>query len=303
MPDERGASETAGSSESAEATEVRDALPPRVTMPLLTLITQQSMDEDYLHVAERRGRGQLPSSRSRPHRTAAVVVAAFGVLVTTAAVQTAQDADVDRAGRATLVERINDRRATVSDLQDRIVELREQNELATANVARLTETAVEAQSRLRRLQVNTGYLAVQGEGVRITLENPAVGGNLIRDIDLQKAANALWLAGAEAVAVNGQRLTALSAIRNSGVVVNVNSMPIAPPYVVTAIGDSRSLLARFQESASGSALINVAQALGFGYTQETLTSVRLPAARRRTLLSAEPLTADEPRAENEEGPR
>ena len=74
-------------------------LPPQVTTPLLTLITQQSMDEDYLHVAERRGRGQLPSSgsRSRPHRTAAVVVAVFGVLVTTAAVQTAQDADVDRA--------------------------------------------------------------------------------------------------------------------------------------------------------------------------------------------------------------
>lgn len=280
-------------------------LPPQVTTPLLALITQQSMDEDYLHVAERRGRGQLPSSgsRSRPHRTAAVVVAVFGVLVTTAAVQTAQDADVDRAGRATLVERVNDRRATVSDLQDRIVELREQNELATRNVARLTETAVEAQSRLRRLQVTTGYLAVQGEGVRLTLENPTVGDNLIRDIDLQKAANGLWLAGAEAVAINGQRLTAVSAIRNSGVVVNVNSVPIAAPYVVTAIGDSRSLLARFQETASGSALINVAQALGFAYLQETMTSVKLPAARRRTLLSAEPLTTDEPRAENEEGNR
>ncbi|MBM7506342.1 uncharacterized protein YlxW (UPF0749 family) [Nocardioides salarius] len=283
----------------------RAPLPPQVTTPLLTLITQQSMDEDYLHVAERRGRGQLPSagSRSRPHRTAAVVVAVFGVLVTTAAVQTAQDADENRAGRATLVERVNDRRATVSDLQDRIVELREQNELATQNVARLTETAVEAQSRLRRLQVTTGYLPVQGEGVRLTLENPVAGDNLIRDIDLQKAANGLWLAGAEAVAVNGQRLTAVSAIRNSGVVVNVNSVPIAAPYVVTAIGDSRSLLARFQETASGSALINVAQALGFAYRQETLTSVKLPAARRRTLLSAAPLTTDEPRAENEEGAR
>jgi len=139
--------------------------------------------------------------------------------------------------------------------------------------------------------------------VRRKLENPTVGDNLIRDIDLQKAANGLWLAGAEAVAINGQRLTAVSAIRNSGVVVNVNSVPIAAPYVVTAIGDSRSLLARFQETASGSALINVAQALGFAYLQETMTSVKLPAARRRTLLSAEPLTTDEPRAENEEGNR
>lgn len=270
-------------------------------MPLLTLITQQSMDEDYLHVAERRGRGQLPSSRSRPHRTAAVVVAVFGILVTTAAVQTAQDADENRASRNTLVSRIQDRRATVSQLQDRIVELRGQDQLATEDLARLTDTRVDAQARLRRLQVSTGYLALQGEGVRLTLENPEVGANEIRDIDLQKAANGLWHAGAEAIAVNGQRLTALSAIRNSGVVVNVNSVPISAPYVVTAIGDSRTLLARFQETASGSALINVAQALGFAYRQETAPSVKIPAARRRTLLSAEELSRDEPRAETEEG--
>ena len=278
-----------------------DQLPARVTMPLLTLITQQSMDEDYLHVAERRGRGQLPASRSRPRRTAAVVVAVFGVLVATAAVQTAQDADEDRASRATLVERATDRRANVSALQERIVDLREQNELATENLASLTSTAVDAQSRLRRIQVSTGYIAVQGEGVRLTLDNPEAGGNLLRDIDLQKAVNGLWLAGAEAIAINGQRLSALTAIRNSGLVVNVNSVPVAAPYTISAIGDSRTLLARFQETGSGSALINVAQALGFSYVQETVPSLRLPAAPRRTLLSAEELSTDEPRAETEEG--
>ncbi|WP_068111900.1 DUF881 domain-containing protein [Nocardioides dokdonensis] len=277
-----------------------EQLPARVTMPLLTLITQQSLDEDYLHVAERRGRGQLPSSRTRPHRTAAVVVAVFGILVTTAAVQTAQDADENRASRNTLVSRVQDRRATVSQLQDRIVELREEDQLATEDLARLTDTALDAQARLRRLQVSTGYLPLQGEGVRLTLENPEAGANEIRDIDLQKAANGLWLAGAEAIAINGQRLTAVSAIRNSGVVVNVNSVPISAPYVVTAIGDSRTLLARFQETASGSGLINVAQALGFSYRQETAPSVKIPAARRRTLLSAEELSR-EPRAETEEG--
>ncbi len=144
-------------------------------MPLLTLITQQSLDEDYLHVAERRGRGQLPSSgsRSRPHRTAAVVVAVFGVLVTTAAVQTAQDADVEPR-RARHPGRAGQRPARhgLGPAGPHRRAARAGRAGHPQDVARLTETAVEAQSRLRRLQVSTGYLPLQGEGVRLTLENP-----------------------------------------------------------------------------------------------------------------------------------
>ena len=55
--------------------------------------------------------------------------------------------------------------------------------------------------------------------------------------------NGLWTAGAEAISINGQRLTVLTAIRNGGPVINVNSRPLAPPYTVQAIGDPRTLLA------------------------------------------------------------
>jgi uncharacterized protein YlxW (UPF0749 family) len=63
----------------------------------------------------------------------------------------------------------------------------------------------------------------------------------VRDADLQDVVNGLWAAGAEAVAVDGQRLTALSAIRSAGESVLVDLRPLSPPYTVEAVGDPAAL--------------------------------------------------------------
>ena len=70
---------------------------PEQTMPLLTLITQRSLDADYEYVAARKraaGAGPVRHASS-PRRTAAIVLLAFGLLVTVAAVQTSRNASVD----------------------------------------------------------------------------------------------------------------------------------------------------------------------------------------------------------------
>ena len=58
----------------------------------------------------------------------------------------------------------------------------------------------------------------------------------ISDSDLQMVVNALWSAGAEAIAVNGNRLVATSSIRAAGETVVVNFRPLSPPYKVEAVG-------------------------------------------------------------------
>ena len=63
-----------------------------------------------------------------PHRGAAVAVGIFGLLVAVAAVQNSRNADLDEASRNALVERIEVRKDAVSTLQDRIVDLRAQND-------------------------------------------------------------------------------------------------------------------------------------------------------------------------------
>src|SRR4051794_10858122 len=106
-------------------------------MPLLTLVTREAVDEDYVHAAERRAaHGEQASD---PRRTglggAAVATAVFGLLIALAAVQTARNADVQEAGRDALRQRIEERQSEVSSLRERIDALQAQNaEMGSTNV-------------------------------------------------------------------------------------------------------------------------------------------------------------------------
>ncbi|MCL9797570.1 DUF881 domain-containing protein, partial [Frankia sp. AgKG'84/4] len=77
----------------------------------------------------------------------------------------------------------------------------------------------------------------------------APGSGRIQDHDLADLVNVLWIAGAEAIAVNGVRLTALSAIRSAGDVVLVGFVAVLAPYVVEAVGDPAALARRTEQSA------------------------------------------------------
>jgi uncharacterized protein YlxW (UPF0749 family) len=260
-------------------------LPERVTMPLLTLITQQSLDEDYRHVAERRSPQAPRPPHGRPHRTAAVVIAVFGLLVTIAAVQTSRNASVNDASRVTLVQQITAERDRVSNLQDQIVRLRERNVGLQERLDQMTSTAQTTVARMRRLETNTGFVAVSGPGVRATVDDAPNGdpAQAVRDEDLALLVDGLWSAGAEAIAINGQRLTTLSAIRNSGPAIHVNGRPLAPPYTVLAIGDTRTLQADLLDSTHGSEFYSLARQLQFAFELRNEDSMSLPAAPDRLL--------------------
>jgi uncharacterized protein YlxW (UPF0749 family) len=260
-------------------------LPSQVTMPLLTLITQQSLDEDYRHAADRRIAGLASPRRGRPWLTAAVVIAVFGVLVSTAAVQTSRNADVADAGRATLIERIENQRDRVSRQQDRIVRLRARDGALGRELTSLTESGEAFEARVGRLRVTTGFVAVEGEGVRATVDDAGTGDprTNVRDNDLALLVNALWSAGAEAISVNGQRITAMSSIRTSGNAIEVNSVGIAPPYTVLAIGDAGSLQAKFFETSTGLAFEKVTRDYGMPFEMDNVDQLSLPAAPTRLL--------------------
>lgn len=266
-------------------TDTRADLPARVTMPLLTLITQQAIDEDYQLAAERRAAGLARPRRGRPWLTAAVVIAIFGVMLSTAAVQRSRNADVVDAGRATLIQRIDNQRDRVARQQARIARL--QNRIGTFGnrLTSLTASVEAVEARLGRLQVTTGFVPVRGEGVRVGLDDAGSGSSdgRVRDSDLALLVNALWSAGAEAVSVNGQRLTAMSSIRQSGQAIEVNSVGIAPPYTVLAIGDSGSLQAEFYNTSSGLAFEDLTRQFGMRFDMENVDQIALPAAPTRLL--------------------
>ena len=78
----------------------------RTRTPLLTLITLQSLDEDYQVVSRRRTASGGEPKGSSLKSGSVVVPILFGLLVAVAAVQTSREAGVDDASRAGLINRM-----------------------------------------------------------------------------------------------------------------------------------------------------------------------------------------------------
>ncbi|MFL6001696.1 MAG: DUF881 domain-containing protein [Nocardioides sp.] len=280
----------------------KGTLPDHVTTPLLTLITEHSLDDDYQEVAKRHGAAAGPGPRGKPAWVAATVVGVFGVLVATAAVQTSRNADTTDAGRASLIARVQDERAALEQQQATIADLQRTNIGLEDRQADLVADQRDTSARLRRLQVATGYTAVTGPGVRIVVDDAPNGDatQIVRDEDLALLVDGLWGAGAEAISINDQRLTALSAIRNVGPAVHVNSKPVNPPYTVQAIGDTLSLQADLLETSHGQQFFDLADDLGFVYTMQNENSLTLPAAPGPRLRHVEAGTGDDQGGQGEE---
>lgn len=93
------------------------------------------------------------------------------------------------------------------------------------------------------------YTRVEGPGVILTLndsqreisEGEDISWYLIHDIDILEIVNDLRTAGAEAISINGERVTATTGIRCGGPTINIDGKRHAVPFIIKAIGDPKSL--------------------------------------------------------------
>lgn len=255
---------------------------------LLARLTRPDHDE-YADAAAR--------GRRAPGWTAlggfGVAVALLALLVTVSALRTQAAQSQEEQDRAALVQRIDAE-------QVQLARTREQAELLAADVESLrTSTAqqgIEAadlQDEVTQLGSEVGTVPVAGPGVRVTVDDARgdLAEGQILDTDLQLLVNGLWESGAEAVAVNGQRLTTLSAIRTAGQAITVNYRSLTPPYLVSAVGDPDELPARLLETRAGAAFTDLQANFGIFFEVEARDDLQLPAtiglAVRRSAESPE----------------
>ncbi|TQK71211.1 MULTISPECIES: DUF881 domain-containing protein [unclassified Nocardioides] len=260
----------------------------RSRTPLLTLITQEALDRDYQVAASRAAATAATATGVEGERGprhgyrvgVVVVVGLFAMLVTVAGVQTSQNADVDDASRASLIDRIEARRATVRRLQNELAALRAANADAEDRLRSLGNRVGDLQARRSRLGALTGFSPVTGSGVRVRVDNPPYAGpnEQLRDSDLALLVDGLWAAGAEAISINGQRVNAHGGITNVGEAIEVNGFGIAPPFTVLAIGDRRTLASRFAETQAGLRFLALARQYGFEQKMDNVDDLHLPAA-------------------------
>jgi uncharacterized protein YlxW (UPF0749 family) len=104
--------------------------------------------------------------------------------------------------------------------------------------------------QLEEARIVAGLIRGTGPGVAFRFEDGTAGvDGLVTARDVRILIQELWLAGAEGIAVNDERIVGTSAVLDIGGSILVNSAYLAPPYTVTAIGPP-DLYERLLDSAS-----------------------------------------------------
>ena len=273
-------------------------------MGLLNYVTTHSLDEDYEVVAAQRqaaqaqeGAGGTGPGRRSPsrHLLALLGLLVFGLLVGVAAQQAARSEPAGEASRDSLIEQVRELRQDLADTRTRTADLRADLEAGRSEALQASTRGRELSERLDELGASAGSVALTGPGVRIEVDDgptDVADPQVVLDTDLQILVNGLWSSGAEAVSINGQRLTALSAIRIAGDAITVNFRSLARPYVVSAIGDPDDLAARFVESEGGTWWLNLKSIYDLTFEMTAEDSLTVPAAPDFSLRHARPAGDD-----------
>jgi uncharacterized protein YlxW (UPF0749 family) len=187
--------------------------------------------------------------------------------------------------RAPLVGAVIDLQAQQDRLKQQILDLRTQIQDLEATGEGGALVSQELNNKLAKARIAAGLVAMSGPGIAIQLTDSTVtlpqDGNqrdyLVSGTDVQTVVEELWLADAEAVAVNGERVTVGTAIVDIGGSVLVNSAYIAPPYQIAAIGPTTMYDALTHSPGFVDFVRARAEAFGIGVAYATPESVDLPA--------------------------
>jgi uncharacterized protein YlxW (UPF0749 family) len=215
---------------------------------------------------------QAPSPRITVAAAAAVlgflaVLAARQPPLATREIRRLELADLIRAEDA----RVRRIRAEVRTLQAEVAGL------GTVG-AEVRALRAEAQSVARA----AGTAPVEGPGVVITLDDSSARRSptgdpndlIVHERDIQTVVNAMWAAGADAVGVNGERLSSTSAVRCAGNTLLLHGALHSPPYRIAAIGDPEGLADGLSGQPGMDRLRESVEAFGLGLNVQP-TTVRL----------------------------
>jgi uncharacterized protein YlxW (UPF0749 family) len=259
----------------------------------LTALFREPLDPGYAEAARRRAAGERPRWPFGGRAATVVTLLAVGLLLAVAYRQVVADEPTRTQVRADLDQQIHDREAETTALQEAADQLRD-------DVAQLRDQQLgdpERVEALRELEAATGLGRVRGDGVVVRVNDGPPGVDpqtgepsvdplaRILDRDLQRIANALWAAGAEAIAINDRRLTATSTIRGASGAILIDRQPIAGPYDVAAIGPE-ALRERFADSETGQLLQVLVDDYGITYQVRSEEDMTLPAASEPRLYHA-----------------
>lgn len=274
-------------------------------MTLITEMMQRPLDPGYAAAAESRQRSGLPPATGHGSPMLVLVAVLIGALLAISALALRVPETSANSAKTYLVSRIEAMRAH-AETQTRLIATvrREIDNAQAAALSRQSQTLLA--DELSRLELAAGTVPVTGPGLVLTVDDAAAEAGLKKPNvdplaatvpdqgkviarDLQIIVNGLWQAGAEAISVNGHRLTSRAAIRFAGAAILVDYRPLTRPYVITAIGDPSSLSADFADGDGGSYLQSLKANYSIRGDIKELDSVHVPGEPALSLRKAKPV--------------
>lgn len=270
---------------------------PAASMALLREVLDPPTDPAYSDAAAARQARGLPAATPSHSPLLVCFALLVGFLATVAVLQLRTPDPAAAQNRAALIERVEAAAAHGDELAEQIDVLR-------AEISSLEQAAATGEDQqpgadpltdqLRSASVSAGTVAMQGPGVRITLddapsdygEEPTTAENRVLAHDLQVVVNGLWSSGAEAISVNGQRLTTTSSIRYAGEAIVVDFRGLARPYVIEAIGPTDAMAAELSDGGTGEYIASLRSTYGLSIDGTSEPMLTVPAATRATIRVA-----------------
>ena len=150
--------------------------------------------------------------------------------------------------QTTIASEIEDMKRIEQLTKETEKKLEEYRALATNENSDLKNKMQEEQERYKILSGNTdvhgeGVIVFIDDGTRELNEGEDPNAVLVHDMDILNVINELNRSGAEALAVNGQRISNNSSISCSGYTIRINDQFFARPFEIRAIGDSKRMAA------------------------------------------------------------
>lgn len=279
-------------------------------MTLLTTMMERPLDAGYQEAADRRVAAGLPRATSTQTVLVVVLAVLTGFLFAVAAQSLRPKPTAAAAVKKELVTRIEalQQHSTEQEAKAAVLgrQVRDYEDLALRQSG-----GPDLTGTIKDLEVQAATVPLRGPGVTLTLDDAtSVGGDAnagsrpssgfqegrVTSGDLQVLVNGLWGAGAEAISINGHRLSSTAAIRFAGQAIVVDFRPLARPYVITALGDPQGMQQLFQPSFAGLYLSQLTDQFKIRSTLAGSDSLTVPGDPAARLEVARPLGSSAPSA-------
>ena len=225
---------------------------------------------------------QRRRGRTLPGRLTTGIVLMVAALMITLSTRTSHGTDLRPSRNTDLVGLVREQAARNQRLNQQAAQLR-------ADIDRMSQglgTSGPSRSVVERAAAEAGLSTVHGPAVQVTLNDApsnvqpeGVDPDLlvVHQQDIQSVANVLWSAGAEAMTIQGQRVTSRTGIKCVGNTVVLHGVPYAPPYVIVAIGNQDRLDQALATSRAITIYKQYVTAYQLGYDQRRVDDVTMPA--------------------------